>query len=212
MLPVRRAQVTHKVRVGHRRTLYLSTHDARPPLELFVRVKGHDCTAETIALYDCLAQLVSLALQHGAPMQTVGALLRGVQVEPAGIVTGHSTTHFCSSLPDAIGQHGLSLIPDASPIIPKEYGPMTHSTPDLTPSSVRTPFLVPSCPMCGVPLRGRQTIYSAKCRIARSRETGGTKQRDRDAKIRLLLTTAIGAATEAKELLGLKHRHNETSL
>lgn len=118
-LPARRAQVTQKVRVGNRRTLYLSTHAAIPPLELFVRVRGQDCSAETVALYDILARLTSLALQYGCPLQTVGEMLQGVKVEPAGIVTGHPTIHFCSSLPDAIGQHLLSLCPDAPPVPPK---------------------------------------------------------------------------------------------
>ncbi len=119
ILPARRPSITHKVKVGQCRTLYLSTHDAHPPLELFVRVKGADCTAETIALYDILARLASVALQYGAPVQTVGSLLRGVQVAPAGIVTGHPTIHFCSSLPDAIGQHLLSLdAPPGDPLYP----------------------------------------------------------------------------------------------
>lgn len=120
ILPARRASLTQKIRVGQRRTLYLSTHDASPPLELFVRVRGQDCTAETVALYDCLARLASVALQYGAPVQTIGSLLRGVKVEPAGLVTGHPTMHFCSSLPDAIGQHLLSLIPDPSSPTRKE--------------------------------------------------------------------------------------------
>ena len=119
ILPARRASVTHKVKVGNRRTLYLSTHDATPPLELFLRVRGTDCTAELVALYDCLARLASLALQYGCPVETVGAMLQGVKVEPAGLVTGHPTIHFCSSLPDAIGQHLLSLSPDVSPIPPQ---------------------------------------------------------------------------------------------
>lgn len=91
ILPARRESLTQKIRVGNRRTLYLSTHDARPLLELFVRVRGQDCTAETVALYDCLARLASVALQYGAPVQTIGSLLRGVKVEPAGLVTGHPT-------------------------------------------------------------------------------------------------------------------------
>jgi hypothetical protein len=111
VLPTRRESVTHKIKVGQCRTVYVSTHAARPPLELFVRVKGADCTAELIALYDCLARLASVALQYGAPLETIGALLQGVKVEPGGIVTGHPTMHFCSSLPDAIGQHLLSLCP-----------------------------------------------------------------------------------------------------
>lgn len=119
LLPARRESLTQKIRVGNCRTMYLSTHAASPPLELFVRVKGHDCTAETIALYDVLARLTSVALQYGAPLETIGALLRGVKVEPAGLVTGHPTIHFCSSLPDAIGQHLLSLCPDGPPVPPK---------------------------------------------------------------------------------------------
>ena len=120
ILPNRRDSVTHKIRVGNRRTVYLSTHDARPPLELFVRVRGDDVSAETTALYDIVARLVSISLQHGCPVETIGKLLQGVQVEPGGIVTGHPTMHFCSSLPDAIGQHLLSLNQDPSPFIPTE--------------------------------------------------------------------------------------------
>lgn len=69
-------------------------------------------SAETVALYDCLARLVSLSLQYGAPLETLGLLLNGVKVEPAGIVTGHDRIHFCSSLPDLIGQHLLRLSQD----------------------------------------------------------------------------------------------------
>lgn len=119
-LPNRRESVTQKIRVGGKRTVYLSTHDARPPLELFVRVRGADVSAELTALYDIVARLASVALQYGAPLETVGKLLRGVKVEPAGLVTGHPTMHFCSSLPDAIGQHLLSLIPDPSSPTTKE--------------------------------------------------------------------------------------------
>ncbi|TMQ29242.1 MAG: hypothetical protein E6K65_09980 [Nitrospirae bacterium] len=64
-------------------------------------------------MYDCLARLASVALQYGTPLETVGSLLSDVKVEPFGIVTGHPTIHFCSSLPDAIGQHLLSLDQDA---------------------------------------------------------------------------------------------------
>jgi ribonucleoside-diphosphate reductase alpha chain len=112
-LPNRRNHITQKVKIG-RRTLYLSTNAWIPPLELFLRVRGTDVSAETTALYDVVARLISIALQYGAPVETIGKLLQGVKVEPAGIVTGHDRIHFCSSLPDAIGQHLLSLLPDPS--------------------------------------------------------------------------------------------------
>jgi predicted nucleic acid-binding Zn ribbon protein len=69
---------------------------------------------------------------------------------------------------------------------------MPHSTPEHSPSSVRTLSIVVSCPICGRPLQGRQTVCSAKCRIARSRQKHDAKRRDTDAKVRLLLTEALG--------------------
>ncbi|MDF0675645.1 MAG: hypothetical protein P0120_15085 [Nitrospira sp.] len=64
-LPSRRNHVTQKVRVAGR-TLYISVHDDPAPAELFLRVKGADCTPELIGLYDVIARLMSLALQYGA--------------------------------------------------------------------------------------------------------------------------------------------------
>lgn len=109
-LPNRRESITQKVRIAGRRTLYLST-DGTPPLELFLRIRGDDVSAEVTCLYDITARLISVCLQYGAPVETIGKLLQGVKVEPAGVVTGHPAIHFCSSLPDCIGQHLLSLDP-----------------------------------------------------------------------------------------------------
>ncbi len=97
--------------------MYLSTHAASPPLELFVRVKGADCTAETIALYDVLARLASVALQYGCPHQPwISPLWREGQTGWAGHRTPDDPVR---SLPDAIGQHLLSLCPDVVPVHPK---------------------------------------------------------------------------------------------
>jgi hypothetical protein len=41
-------------------------------------------------------------------------------------------------------------------------------------------------------LTGKQTVCSGKCRIMRSRQKREAKQADRDAKVRLLLTEALG--------------------
>ena len=48
-------------------TLYLSVHDDTRPAEIFLRVKGPDCSSELIGLYDVIARLMSLVLQYGAP-------------------------------------------------------------------------------------------------------------------------------------------------
>lgn len=109
ILPARRNHITQKVKIAGRRTLYLSVDDDEPPLEVFLRIRGDDVSAETTALFDVMARLISVCLQYGCPVETVGKLLQGVKVDPAGIVTGHDSIHFCSSLPDLIGQHLLSL-------------------------------------------------------------------------------------------------------
>jgi len=65
-LPHRRNHITQKIRVAGQRTLYLSVHDNERPAELFLHVKGPDCSSELIGLYDVIARLMSFALQYGA--------------------------------------------------------------------------------------------------------------------------------------------------
>jgi hypothetical protein len=66
-LPHRRNHITQKVKVAGQRTLYLSDHDDEQPAEIFLCLKGSDCSSEMIGLYDVIARLMSLALQYGAP-------------------------------------------------------------------------------------------------------------------------------------------------
>ena len=66
-LPNCRNHITQKVKIAGQRTLYLSVHDDAQPAEIFLRVKGPDCSSELIGLYDVIARLMSLALQYGAP-------------------------------------------------------------------------------------------------------------------------------------------------
>jgi len=66
-LPARRNHITQKVRIADLRTLYIAVHDDTQPAEIFLRVKGPDCSSELIGLYDVIARLMSLALQYGAP-------------------------------------------------------------------------------------------------------------------------------------------------
>jgi ribonucleoside-diphosphate reductase alpha chain len=105
-LPNRRNHITQKVRIGGQRTLYLSMHDDAHPAEIFLRVKGPDCSSELIGLYDVIARLMSLALQYGAPpLEKVGDLLAGAKFAPCGPVVGHDRLKSCTSLPDLIGRH-----------------------------------------------------------------------------------------------------------
>jgi len=106
-LPARRHHITQKVNVAGQRTLYISVHDDAQPAEIFLRLKGNDCSSELIGLYDVMARLMSLALQYGAPLEKVGDLLAGAKFEPCGPVSGHDRLKHCSSLPDLIGRHLL---------------------------------------------------------------------------------------------------------
>lgn len=106
-LPSRRNHITQKVRIADQRTLYISVHDDPSPAEVFLRVKGSDCAPETIALYDVIARLMSMALQYGASLEKLGGLLSGAKFAPCGPVSGHHRLKHCSSLPDLIGRHLL---------------------------------------------------------------------------------------------------------
>ena len=106
-LPNRRNHITQKIRIAGQRTLYISVHNDTQPAEIFLRVKGPDCSSELIGLYDVIARLMSIALQYGAPLEKVGDLLTGAQFAPCGPVSGHDHIKHCSSLPDLIGRHLL---------------------------------------------------------------------------------------------------------
>ena len=65
-LPARRNHITQKVQTAGQRTLYISVHDDEQPAEIFLRLKGSDCSSELIGLSDVITCLMSLALQYGA--------------------------------------------------------------------------------------------------------------------------------------------------
>jgi len=99
--------ITQKTKVAGQHTLYISEHDDEQPAEIFLRVKGPDCSSELIGLYDVIARLMNLALQYGAPLEKIGDLLTGAQFAPCGPVVGHDRLKSCTSLPDLIGRHLL---------------------------------------------------------------------------------------------------------
>jgi len=107
VLSARRNHITQKVRIAGQRTLYISVHDDPHPAEVFLRLKGPDCSSELIGLYDVIARLLSIALQYGAPLEKLGDLLARAKFEPCGPVSGHDRLKHCSSLPDLIGRHLL---------------------------------------------------------------------------------------------------------
>jgi hypothetical protein len=80
-------------------------HDAEYPTEIFLRLKGSDCSSELIGLYDVIARLMSLALQYGgAPLEKVGDLLARAKCVLCGPVVGRDPIKHCASLQEIIGQ------------------------------------------------------------------------------------------------------------
>lgn len=63
-LPTHRHHITQKLNIVGHRTLDLSVHDDEHPAEIFLRLKGSDCSSELIGLYDVIARLMGLALQY----------------------------------------------------------------------------------------------------------------------------------------------------
>ena len=105
--PNRCNHITQKVRIAGQCTLYLSVDDDTQPAEVFLRLKGSNCSTESIGLYDVIARLLSLSLQYGALTEKIGDLLAEAQCAPWGSVSGHARLKHYSSLPDLIDQHLL---------------------------------------------------------------------------------------------------------
>ena len=106
-LPNRRHHITQKVRIAGQRTLYLSVHDDNQPAEIFLRLRGSDCSSELIGPYDVIARLMSIALQYDLRLENVGDRLAGAQFVPWSPDVGHDRLKSCTSLPDLIGRHLL---------------------------------------------------------------------------------------------------------
>src|SRR4029077_2753849 len=117
-LPCPIVAITYKVKVAGQRTLYISVHDHEQPAEIFLRVKGSDCSSELIRLYYVIARLMSLALQYGAPLEKVDELLPGAKFAPGGPVLGHERIKHCTRLPDLIGRHLLIECCEREDLVP----------------------------------------------------------------------------------------------
>lgn len=82
-------------------------HEDPNPAELFIRVRGIDCTSEVVGA--CMTSSVGSPLSRytGAPLEKVGEMLLGLKFEWLGGVSLHPRIKYCTSLPDLIGRHVL---------------------------------------------------------------------------------------------------------
>jgi hypothetical protein len=106
-LPHRRPQITQKISIAGRRTIYASVDRVTDPSEMFIRVKEKNLDPEIVTAYDVIARLISLALQYDVPTEAIGQSLVGSKCEPSGPVSGHERIKFCNSPFDYLGRHIL---------------------------------------------------------------------------------------------------------
>lgn len=102
-LPMRRRNVTRRVRIGGQTVHFTVGHyaDGRPG-ELFVDVSRAGAALRTWA--GEAAMMLSIALQHGAPLGTVLDLFIGSRSEPCGRVEGHERITACTSVMDCVAR------------------------------------------------------------------------------------------------------------
>ncbi len=105
-LQARRNHITQRVRIGNKRTLYLSVDDEKEPSEIFLRIRG-ETGEEKTCCYDIIARLMSLALQEGISIEAIASRLHGTRMEPAGPVEGDAQIKYCNGSMDYIGRHLL---------------------------------------------------------------------------------------------------------
>lgn len=105
-LPSRRNHITQRVKIGGKRTLYLSVDNETAPSEIFIRIRG-ETGSEKVACYDVIARLISLAIQEGVALESIAERLLATKMEPAGPVEGDEHIKFCDGSLDYIGRHLL---------------------------------------------------------------------------------------------------------
>lgn len=102
-LPKRRRGFTQSARVGgHRVHLTVNTYPDGRIGEVFLEM--HKEGAPMRGVCNALAILISLALQHGIPVETIAKALLGVSFEPAGEVKGHEAIKSATSIVDYVAQ------------------------------------------------------------------------------------------------------------
>jgi ribonucleoside-diphosphate reductase alpha chain len=97
-LPDERRAITHHFSIaGHEGYLKVGVYDDGSPGEIFVRMAKQGSTIS--GLMDSFATVVSLALQHGVPLDVLCAKFSHTRFEPSGW-SGNSKIGYASSLMD----------------------------------------------------------------------------------------------------------------
>lgn len=103
LLPPRRRTLSQKVRVGGQTVHYsFGLYPDGRPGELWIEVAKAGAALRAWA--GEAAMMVSIALQHGTPLETVVNLFIGTRNQPCGTVEGHDRIKFCTSIMDCIAR------------------------------------------------------------------------------------------------------------
>lgn len=151
-LPTDRDSKTHKFSIGgHDGYITVGMYEDGTPGELFLTVSKEGSFVS--GLLDSFATMVSIALQHGAPVSLIVDKLKGHSYEPQGI-TGNPDIRFAKSLSDYIGRF-LEL----KFLRPKVEGQKEEKKSTSASNSMHTP----PCPECG-----GLTAQSGSCHVCQS--------------------------------------------
>jgi ribonucleoside-diphosphate reductase alpha chain len=103
-LPTTRDGTIHKFDIaGHEGYLTVGKYSDGSPGEVFMSMSKEGSTLGGIM--DSLGVMISLALQHGVPLEKIVSKFRGTRFDPKGLVReGHSDIHEATSVVDYIGQ------------------------------------------------------------------------------------------------------------
>lgn len=100
-LPTRRRTVSQKVRIAGQTVHYsIGLYPDGSPGELWIEVAKAGAALRAWA--GEAAMMVSIALQHGTPLDTIVNLFIETRNQPSGVVEGHDRIEFCTSIMDLI--------------------------------------------------------------------------------------------------------------
>lgn len=148
-LPDERPSITHKFSVdGQEGYLTIGMYDDGRPGEMFASVSKQG--SMTRGLVDVIAQITSIALQYGVPLEALASKLKGSRFEPHGMTTNPKIP-IATSIPDYIFRYMEQKFLNQEAIVP------------IVPAKQNMERTGYGCPECG------GTLYHAEgCLLCRS--------------------------------------------
>jgi ribonucleoside-diphosphate reductase alpha chain len=149
-LPMDRQSITHKFSIGgHEGYLIIGLYDDGKPGEVFVVISKEGSFVS--GLVNAVATMISIALQYGAPLDTIVNKLKGHAYEPQGLTT-NAEIRFAKSLTDYMARFLEIKFLKSSP----QSSSIDTSTGT---TALRAAMDAPPCPECGSMMVSSGTCY-----------------------------------------------------